>query len=117
MSARYGFKEVQIYHEGALAFMETFRGCVPCRVVKIETRPQRWHPELTETEVLTEVTEDVNYCCGELRYSKGYRSWWPERSIIPRNHRYLRGIYYWINTQFKWVSNNENTKPAAQAAA
>ena len=98
------YGEPIVYHEGALAFMETLRGCVPCRVIQIETKPQRWHPQLTDTNLLIEVTEDVDYCCGECRYTKGYRTWWPDRNTIPRKHRFLRGIYYWINTRFKWVS-------------
>lgn len=83
-----------VYGAGALAYLDTFAGMVPCRVLEV-----------------IEPGNGIRCSSGRLRirlmrtvgaYKQGEILEWSCDHVVPRAHRVLRGYHYRISTNYRY---------------
>jgi hypothetical protein len=82
------------HHVGELAYLDTFTGMVPAKVLAIEPNMTYGRPSRAMLTCLVTATRGA--------YIKGERVWVCESQVIPRTNVRISSGQYRINDTFSW---------------
>lgn len=85
---------MKTYHVGTLAYLDTMRGLVPCKVIAVKEPSDGHH--FTETVTVRVTATRPLYKRGEV-----VNRWAP--SVIPRSHVFTQGFQYRVRKGYRWA--------------
>lgn len=86
------------HHTGELAYLDTFSGMVPCKVVDITTE-RAWMSDMERPVVVVKLTATRG------AYRRGEVIPMPPEHVVPRSSVRVRSGQYRIRNDYAWVKS------------
>lgn len=86
---------IHVYNVGTLAYLDTFAGMIPCKVIRVEKPGSGQYVANGSITVKLTATRGA-YKKGEILDRQS------ASQVVPRNHRYIRSGIYRVRTNYRY---------------